>query len=52
MSWWQRLCVSTAVAFFGSLIEADPKVKATAKPIALEIFNDIKAAFAGDPDFK
>ena len=52
MNWWQRLCISTATAFFASLLQADPKILKTAKPIALEIYNNIKLAFAGDPDFK
>jgi hypothetical protein len=52
MSWWQRMILSSAVAFFGSLVDASPAVKRVAKPIALEVFNSIRLAFAGDPDFK
>jgi hypothetical protein len=52
MSWWQSLCIGTALAFFQSLITAKPEVRAKAKPIALQIVQYIKLAFAGDPDFK
>jgi hypothetical protein len=52
MSWWQRMCASFAVSFFEALLEADPKVRAVARPIALKVFKNIKLVFGGDPDFQ
>jgi hypothetical protein len=52
MSWWQSVCVATAQVFFASLTEAKPEVKAKAKKVALQIYQNIKIAFANDPDFR
>ena len=51
MNWWQNLCIGVAQTFFAGLMNAKPEVRAKAKRIALQIYLNIKIAFAGDPDF-
>ncbi len=52
MSWWKSFIVQTALAFFESLLTAEPAAKAVAKPIALKTYKAIKLAFGNDPDFQ
>lgn len=51
MGFLKSWVLGMAVSFFQALITGNPSAKLEAKKYAKPIYDSIKLAFAGDPDF-